>query len=388
MTAPNQIPAQIKGQMKGQIKGWCPGAYRPMISGDGLIVRVRPRLGQLNRDQALGLCDIACQFGNGIIDLTSRANLQLRGVQDSDHQAMLAALLALDLLDATPEQESRRNIAMTPFWRHGDLNHHLHDALCARLADLPALPAKMGFAIDAGPGPVLTQTSADFRFETSVTGDLILRLDGMHTGRKVTPDTAIDALIEAAQWFCATDGVAAKRMARHVAITPPPKAWADQMPAAGIAPMMPGRVQNGVAYGAAFGSLDATTLAALITDSHATGLQVTPWRVFVLQGAQECASQGYVTDAADPVLRVHACPGRPACAHASVDTRALARALASHYPNGLHVSGCAKGCAYPRPCATTLVGQTDTYDLVEQGHPWDQPRQRGLSATDLMTIKA
>jgi precorrin-3B synthase len=54
----------------------------------------------------------------------------------------------------------------------------------------------------------------------------------------------------------------------------------------------------------------------------------------------------------------------------------------------LHVSGCAKGCAYPRACDTTLVGQDSAYDLVKQGHPWDQPRQRGLSATDLMTIKA
>ena len=25
-----------------EIKGWCPGALRPMLSGDGLVVRVRP----------------------------------------------------------------------------------------------------------------------------------------------------------------------------------------------------------------------------------------------------------------------------------------------------------------------------------------------------------
>ncbi len=27
-----------------EIKGWCPGALRPMQSGDGLVVRIRPRL--------------------------------------------------------------------------------------------------------------------------------------------------------------------------------------------------------------------------------------------------------------------------------------------------------------------------------------------------------
>ena len=32
------------------IKGWCPGALRPMQSGDGLVVRVRPFGGRLEAD--------------------------------------------------------------------------------------------------------------------------------------------------------------------------------------------------------------------------------------------------------------------------------------------------------------------------------------------------
>ncbi len=65
-----------------RIKGWCPGAWRPMATGDGLLVRVRPPLGQLSREQTLALCDAAETFGSGLIELTSRANLQLRGVTD------------------------------------------------------------------------------------------------------------------------------------------------------------------------------------------------------------------------------------------------------------------------------------------------------------------
>ena len=30
-----------------EIKGWCPGALRPMQSGDGLVTRIRPPLGRL-----------------------------------------------------------------------------------------------------------------------------------------------------------------------------------------------------------------------------------------------------------------------------------------------------------------------------------------------------
>ena len=90
------------------VKGWCPGAYSPMMSGDGLIVRVRPRMGQLSAAQAQGLCAAAERFGNGLIDLTSRANVQLRGVAHSDHPSLLETLGTLGLLDANPAIEARR----------------------------------------------------------------------------------------------------------------------------------------------------------------------------------------------------------------------------------------------------------------------------------------
>ena len=65
-----------------EVKGWCPGALRPMLSGDGLIVRIRPFCGAFSLEQARGLADLARRLGNGHIDLTRRANLQLRGLSD------------------------------------------------------------------------------------------------------------------------------------------------------------------------------------------------------------------------------------------------------------------------------------------------------------------
>ncbi|WP_299724301.1 precorrin-3B synthase [uncultured Tateyamaria sp.] len=370
------------------VKGWCPGAYRPMMSGDGLIVRVRPRLGRLTHAQMLGLCDISQTHGNGIIDLTSRANLQLRGVDEDGHQEVLDALLTLDLLDDTPEAEAKRNITVTPLWADDDLTTRLHDLICDGLSDLPDLPSKMGIAIDTGPRPVLTDTSADFRFERNNTGALILRADGARAGKEIGESDALYALIELAKWFVATNGPAAGRMARHLKNTPPPAAWQDSPAAPTGDRLFPGPAIGGTVYGTPFGSIDAKAMTALVQDSKATAVRVTPWRMFLLEGAQTCDAQGFVTDAADPLLRVHACPGAPACAAATVETRLIARILAARYPGTLHISGCSKGCAHPRPAATTVVGCDGTFDLVEQGHPWDQPRQRGLSATDLMTIKA
>ena len=42
-----------------QVQGWCPGALRPMQSGDGLVVRVRPQAGRLTAAQAAGIANAA-----------------------------------------------------------------------------------------------------------------------------------------------------------------------------------------------------------------------------------------------------------------------------------------------------------------------------------------
>ena len=44
------------------VKGWCPGALRPMESGDGLLVRVKPWCGALSLDQAAGVAEIARKY--------------------------------------------------------------------------------------------------------------------------------------------------------------------------------------------------------------------------------------------------------------------------------------------------------------------------------------
>ena len=80
------------------IRGWCPGAHRPMRSGDGLVVRVRPPLGEITPRQCTGLADLAERYGQGALELTNRANLQLRGVADADHPALLDGLAALELI--------------------------------------------------------------------------------------------------------------------------------------------------------------------------------------------------------------------------------------------------------------------------------------------------
>ncbi|MGX9350924.1 precorrin-3B synthase [Shimia sp. W99] len=364
-------------------KGWCPGAYRPMMSGDGLVVRVRPTLARLTRDQMLGLCAAAERFGSGLIDLTSRANLQVRGVAAADHEPLLRALHALDLLPDDPALESRRNILITPFWQEGDDTHRLAIELTERLAELPEMPAKVGYAIDLGPNPMFTANSADFRLERTSTGDILLRADGMSRGRLVTPDTAIDALIDMAHWFVTTGGPVHRRMGNHVSFTQPPADWQAALPAAPAKPVAPGQTKADALYGAAFGQLPTSRLAALLNATRATAMRVTPWRLFLLEDTEMAPTTDFINDANDPLLRIDACPGAPLCNASSVDTRALARMLAPLARRPLHISGCAKGCARPRACSTTLVGENGAFNLVRNGRPWDEPTETGLAPETL-----
>ncbi len=97
-----------------EVKGWCPGALRPMQSGDGLVVRIRPRSGTLSPHELRVLADAARRFGNGHIDLTRRANLQLRGISEGSLPRLHEVIARLGLLDDSPDGEAVRNVMISP----------------------------------------------------------------------------------------------------------------------------------------------------------------------------------------------------------------------------------------------------------------------------------
>ena len=369
-----------------EVRGWCPGAHRPMMSGDGLVVRVRPRLARLDAAQVIGLCDAALRFGSGNIDLTNRANLQLRGVAPEAHTPLLQDLAALDLLDQIPGIESRRNILVQPLYSAGDLTERLARSLIGRLSELPDLPAKFGFAVDTGPVRILSHSPADIRLEQSATGALILRADGVRTGRIITENSAIDAMLELAHWFAQHQTPDKRRMAQVTQQHGLPSRFTGTTPAATVPAIGAGPTPVGPAYGAAFGQLPAAALAHLMRESAAQALRVTPWRIFLLESTKAPPADAFVQHPDDPLLRADACAGAPFCPQAEVTTRDTARELARKHKGTLHVSGCAKGCARPRPADVTLVGRKGVFDLVRNGCAWDEPNHRGLTAEEILKL--
>jgi precorrin-3B synthase len=376
------------------IRGWCPGAHRPMASGDGLVVRVRPPLGALSPAQAVGLAELAEAHGCGVVELTNRANLQLRGVDEAGHGPLLEGLAVLGLLDADPGAEGRRNIVLDPF-RAGDAAR-VAEGLAPGLADpaFSGLPSKFGFVVDVGARRWLHDISGDIRVEAKG-AHLIVRADGCAGGRAV-PDAeaAVDLALALARWFSpraewAPTGAGAWRgtllRARRC-----PRRWRATAPRTRPQPPRPPAPFRAASLplppSASFGPQTCATSPARARESCAS--RPGEWSFLPDLATPPPAGPGLILTPDDPRLMVTACTGAPGCPQASVETRALAAALAPRLRPGvrLHVSGCAKGCAHPGPADLTLVGRDGAFDLVANGAPWDEPQRRGLAPGDLAAL--
>ena len=367
------------------VQGWCPGALRPMMSGDGLVVRVRPHDGRLSQSQALGIAAAARTHGNGLIDLSARGNVQLRGVSEASHPALIDALRALDLIDADPAAEARRNVLVTPFADAG--TDRLAQALGQALRDAPDLPGKFGFAVDTGAAPMLADVSADIRLERAADGAIILRCDGATLGAPVTVADAPSAAIALAHWFVDAGGISAGRgrMSALMATGARPSGrLAPSVPPAPCGtPPGPGLCPQGALLGFEFGQMGADTLRAV---ARLGDLRITPWRMVLVEGVDHLPDLcGVITAPDHPLLRVVACTGAPGCLQGFAPVRSLARRLAGDVPadRTLHVSGCAKGCAHPAAADVTLVATAQGFDVIRHGSAHSTPDRTGVSGTHI-----
>lgn len=194
------------------VKGWCPGILRPMASGDGLIVRVRPHCGAFRLETAAALADLAERLGNGHIDLTRRANLQIRGVTDDDLPKLQIDLAKLALLDSDAETEAVRNVMVAPLagldpgqpFDVRPIALAIDDALTADRR-LHALPGKFGLLVDGGGSISIASERADICL--AAVGDaLAFGLDtprGTHWLGTLPPAQAAEAAVAAALAFLA-----------------------------------------------------------------------------------------------------------------------------------------------------------------------------------------
>ncbi|KAK1184069.1 nitrite reductase [Streptomyces sp. NBS 14/10] len=166
----------------------CPGALRLHSADDGALARVRLPAGLLTVRQALVLALAAEELGDGRLDLTSRGNLQLRGL-DAGCGAGLAARLRTAGLLPSDRHDRVRNIVASPLSGldgagYADVSawaRELDALLCdnapagSGLGELAGLSGRFLFALDDGRGDVAA-LGADVTLIAAPDGEAVLRL--------------------------------------------------------------------------------------------------------------------------------------------------------------------------------------------------------------------
>jgi ferredoxin-nitrite reductase len=92
----------------------CPDIYHPAIARDGLLTRLRIPGGVLETAQCLAIADLLALTGLDYIQVTNRANLQLRALGKDLAAEVLAKLTDCGLVATNQSIEGIRNIMLSP----------------------------------------------------------------------------------------------------------------------------------------------------------------------------------------------------------------------------------------------------------------------------------
>jgi precorrin-3B synthase len=378
-----------------------------MPTGDGLLARTVTGGATIGLDAMAALCAAARRCGNGIIEVSARGSLQVRGLTSASAASFADAVAAFDVFTtsgipilADPLAGLGPGVAIDA----GKLAAALRERLAAA-SFVAMLAPKVSVVVDAGSMLHLDAVAADVRLRAAGT-DIHVALGG--DAASATPLGIVEAartaeaasrLLEmiakrgpharARDVICDHDALSACRgtigdlLRDAPAPVPRPRAQPIGMFALRNASFALG-------IGLAFGHTDAVVFAALIAAAEragVSGIRTAPGRALLLIGlgpdsadslATEAEGLGFITRPDDPRRHLVACAGAPICAAAEIPARALAptiSAAAQPLLDGsltLHLSGCAKGCAHAAPSALTIVGGRSGCGVIVNGTARDQ----------------
>jgi ferredoxin-nitrite reductase len=92
----------------------CPGLFYATTAQDGILSRIRIPGGIINSQQCRAIANIADDWGKGYIDITNRANLQIRQIEVKLNSQVLRSLQELGLASSNPAVDHIRNIMTSP----------------------------------------------------------------------------------------------------------------------------------------------------------------------------------------------------------------------------------------------------------------------------------
>jgi sulfite reductase beta subunit-like hemoprotein len=370
----------------------CPGVLRLHDAADGHLARVRLPGGRLDAPALEALAD-AASLGSDIVELTSRAGVQLRGLP-ADGEDALARVLRRGGLLPSIAHDRVRNILAAPLAGRAPaavaqvdgIVTELDRALCedASLADLPG---RFLFAVDDG-----TRALDPLRADVELTAErdgLRLCVDGLATSLLVTAARAPDAALRAARAFVELreedgDGAwrvreledGAGRVARRLGLSllDRPRVQAadrdrDRNRDRGLGLQLQRNGLLAVAVLPPLARLGRAQLLGLASLARAldADVRVSPWRTLTFLDVPASAAVGLLGDLqrmgmiaseASGWAGLSACAGLGACARALTDVRAAAarRAVVRGKDSPTeHWSGCERRCGEAPDVGVSVV---------------------------------
>jgi precorrin-3B synthase len=375
-----------------------------MPTGDGLLVRLQPTE-TISLAAFAALCAAARRHGNGIIEITSRGSIQVRGLSDRSAPDFAADIAALDIAaaDSVPVlADALAGIGAEEIFDAGILAADLRRALAQRTMAAKLSP-KVSVAIDGGGAIGLAEISADIRlYAQAHNGNVALHIavggdaaravalgivalgDGVETAARLFAVIAQRGREHRARDIIANEGADVFQSAiADLLLSAHPRDEREMASPIGTHALRGGSLACGI--GLAFGHSDARSLGWLVeaaAAAGASGFRAAAGRALIAVGlppqtaaafAAAAENLGFITRAGDPRRHVIACAGAPVCASAHIASRALAPLIAGNAECTVHISGCAKGCAHAASAALTIVGTADGCALVANGSARDTP---------------
>ncbi|MPZ00186.1 MAG: precorrin-3B synthase [Actinophytocola sp.] len=413
----------------------CPGALTTHAADDGALARVRLPGGRVSESQLAVLASCAEALGDGALHVTSRANVQLRGVSDAG--ALAERLAAAGLLPSATHERVRNVVASPASGLVGGLVDvrplvaALDTAISAQSA-LAALPGRFWFGLDDGRGdvggPFDDRVDVCWRAVSGDTGALLLA--GEDTGVRVPLAEAVDVLVDVAAAFVRCRGDAwqvreltgARRAELLAACGEGRFARGERSESVihrgersesvfhrtersesvfhlGAVTQDDGRIA--VHTGLRFGT--ATAAQVRLLAEIAGEAIITPWRSVLLpdvdpddaaDAIRRLDDAGLLVEPHDPAASITACIGSHGCGKALADVRADATNAMSELTTiggapgvAAHFAGCTRRCGRPPTPAVDVLADGDGYlvdgDRVPAGELADVLAQkRATSGTE------
>jgi precorrin-3B synthase len=369
----------------------CPGALQTHAAADGALARVRVPGGVLTPTQLLVLSQAARELGDGALELTSRGNVQLRGLREGSEPELGDRLAAIGLLPSATHETARNILASVLSGRAGGLLDvrswvPAFDAGLCAAPRLAALPGRFLAAFDDGRGDV-AGLGADVGLLALDERTVALLLACTDTGVRTGPDGAVALALAATRAFLDVREQQGGTAWRVAELTEGPARIAAALGAARSAavavPAAPGTGPAGTVAQddgrtalvavVPLGRLSAAQ-AELLASTAVGDLQLTPWRSVVLPdlpgsaAAADLAGAGFALDPGSAWLRVTACAGRPGCAKSLADVRgdvvqAVTTGALPADGARQHWVGCERRCGRPSGDVVDVVATATGYRI-------------------------